>query len=251
MSIFSLCLQDQAVYLPTSAESEDQVQFIKKLGLELDLVCPYNPIREAKRLPSIRARRMSRGTRLACEAALCIASQYAIDAWIFASQYGESSRGIKILESLMANDMVSPTDFMMSVHNAASGMFTIENHFHGSVTSLAAGGDTFHMALLEAAALLGTEMSRVAVVEFDDVVDSQLCAAFNIKPKNLTYATTWVLEKGNGLKLNIKQQQNQKDSCLPASLQAISSLAQRGRMFETVGERTVCQWELKCDKVGV
>lgn len=248
MTVFSLHVQDQAVYLPASLLSQTQEQklFSEMLRRNTFCNCQDIPIREPHRLSSMKARRMSRGTRLACEAALHIASRFSIDAWIFASQHGETSRGIKIMDRLIENETVSPTDFMMSVHNAAAGVFTVESRFHGTVTSLAAGGDTFHMALIEAASMLGTDMRRVAIVEFDDVIDLKLSEAFKVKSQNMTYATTWVLEQGVTQTLSIETKASLSEGIFDiASVRAISLLAEGYAKFETVGENTICRWESK------
>ena len=75
---------------------------------------------------------------------------------------------MKILDAISAGEPPSPTDFMMSVHNAAAGMFTIEGRVHAPASSVGAGAESFHMALVEAAGMLADGMDCVAVVDFDD-----------------------------------------------------------------------------------
>ena len=80
---------------------------------------PDAPLAFTKRLPMMKARRMSPGARLACEAALALEGAGEAKAWIFSSRHGETVRGVKILDAISAGEPPSPTDFMMSVHNAA------------------------------------------------------------------------------------------------------------------------------------
>ena len=115
---------------------------------------PDAPLAFTKRLPMMKARRMSPGARLACEAALALEGAGEAKAWIFSSRHGETVRGVKILDAISAGEPPSPTDFMMSVHNAAAGMFTIEGRVHAPASSVAAGAESFHMALVEAAGML-------------------------------------------------------------------------------------------------
>lgn len=91
---------------------------------------PDAPLAFTKRLLMMKARRMSPGARLACEAALALEGAGEAKAWIFSSRHGETVRGVKILDAISAGEPPSPTDFMMSVHNAAAGMFTIEGRVH-------------------------------------------------------------------------------------------------------------------------
>lgn len=119
---------------------------------------PDAPLAFTKRLPMMKARRMSPGARLACEAALALEGAGEAKAWIFSSRHGETVRGVKILDAFSAGEPPSPTDFMMSVHNAAAGMFTIEGRVHAPASSVAAGAESFHMALVEAAGMLADGM---------------------------------------------------------------------------------------------
>lgn len=197
-----------------------------------------------KRLPMMKARRMSGGARLACEAALAVSEDCPVDAWIFASRHGETARGIKIIESLTNDQPVSPTDFMMSVHNAAVGMLTIEAGIQVPTTSLAAGAETFHMALLEAYAMLATDMTRVGIVDFEGKFDDRLAKSFSEAPVNATYATAWILEKGDALQVTLGAECAPTKTMLPTSLQLAAGLASGATSFVTKGEATHFNWKV-------
>ena len=65
---------------------------------------PDAPLAFTKRLPMMKARRMSPGARLACEAALALEGAGEAKAWIFSSRHGETVRGVKILDAISAGE---------------------------------------------------------------------------------------------------------------------------------------------------
>jgi len=69
---------------------------------------------------------------------------------VFASQHGEAQVTVELLNSIVAREPVSPVSFTRSVHNTASGIFSIAKGFTSPYTAIAAGEETFQMALLEA-----------------------------------------------------------------------------------------------------
>ena len=203
---------------------------------------PDAPLAFTKRLPMMKARRMSPGARLACEAALALEGAGEAKAWIFSSRHGETVRGVKILDAISAGEPPSPTDFMMSVHNAAAGMFTIEGRVHAPASSVAAGAESFHMALVEAAGMLADGMDCVAVVDFDDRQPEALLDAFESRPCDALYATAWLLKKGTGVTMTPRFQK-QAEPVLPASLQLAAGLASERPAFATSGAATRFEWE--------
>ena len=203
---------------------------------------PDAPLAFTKRLPMMKARRMSPGARLACEAALALEGAGEAKAWIFSSRHGETVRGVKILDAISAGEPPSPTDFMMSVHNAAAGMFTIEGRVHAPASSVAAGAESFHMALVEAAGMLADGMDCVAVVDFDDCQPGALLDAFESRPCDALYATAWLLKKGAGVTMTPRSLK-QAEPVLPASLQLAAGLASERSAFVTSGAATRFEWE--------
>ena len=69
---------------------------------------------------------MSSLTRMAFATASSCADQLAVKpCCIFASRHGELARTVKIIESIVKLEDVSPTDFSLSVFNTALGLFSI------------------------------------------------------------------------------------------------------------------------------
>ena len=150
---------------------------------------------------------------------------------------------MKILDAISAGEPPSPTDFMMSVHNAAAGMFTNRGTgAHARVELVAARAESFHMALVEAAGMFADGMDCVAVVDFDDCQPGALLDAFESRPCDALYATAWLLKKGAGVTMTPRSLK-QAEPVLPASLQLAAGLASERSAFVTSGAATRFEWE--------
>jgi len=106
-----------------------------------------------KQIPPMKRRRLNKLSKMAMHSSYECLNKAAItpDSTIniFASQHGELERTIKIVNSMVSEQEVSPKDFSLSVHNCSLGLFSIlaNNKYPG--TSIAAGTNTFGFALLE------------------------------------------------------------------------------------------------------
>ncbi|HJV22413.1 MAG TPA: beta-ketoacyl synthase chain length factor [Holophagaceae bacterium] len=69
---------------------------------------------------------------------------------VFASRHGDPGRALPILADLAQGEEASPTQFSMNVHNATAGIWSIATRDPSPITALAAGPETFGLALLEA-----------------------------------------------------------------------------------------------------
>jgi hypothetical protein len=69
---------------------------------------------------------------------------------VFASQHGEIHRTLGLLGDLAQGEPLSPMAFSLSVHNTASGLYSIASGNTAPSTAVAAGLDTLPMALVEA-----------------------------------------------------------------------------------------------------
>jgi hypothetical protein len=87
-------------------------------------------------------------------AALALGETARTGRYILASRHGEFSRQLGILDALAGDELPSPAEFTMSVHNALAGLLSIHTGNTQGHTAIAAGADTFGMALLEAVASL-------------------------------------------------------------------------------------------------
>lgn len=128
-------------------------------------------------VPAMTRRRLSRMTKIAFDVALSATAQASMDkeqaiSTIFASRHGDLHKTVGLLQQLAANEELSPSQFALSVHNAISGQYSIFCQNQASSNAIAAGADSLHYALLEAAARFTTEpdLSQLLVVYVDEPV---------------------------------------------------------------------------------
>ena len=72
-------------------------------------------------LPAMIARRLNTGSRLAAGCGLALVRRQQVDALVFCSRHGELESNFQLLTQLAHQNSLSPTDFVMSVHNSAAG----------------------------------------------------------------------------------------------------------------------------------
>ncbi|PML49815.1 3-oxoacyl-ACP synthase [Vibrio lentus] len=129
---------------------------------------PQDGSTEFKAIPPMMRRRMSQQSKLAVQTALTLLKDTSIDYLVFASRHGELHRTATLIQSILEGDDASPMAFSQSVHNTAAGLTTIAVKAPIPLTSIAAGQDTFHNALIEAYLYLHQYPShRVLVIDFD------------------------------------------------------------------------------------
>ncbi len=83
---------------------------------------------------------------------------------VYASHHGETSRNFGLLQSLAAEEPLSPTAFGLSVHNAIAAQWSIIRRETTESVALSAEDDGLEHALVEAAMLLGEGHEDVLVV---------------------------------------------------------------------------------------
>lgn len=120
-------------------------------------------------VPAMQRRRLSKLTKIVLEA-VHQCSPAAQCRSIFASQHGEINRTIGLLNDIVDESPLSPTGFSQSVHNTASGIFSIFNDNRASSTSIAAGKNTFSQAFIEAYGQLYADPDPLLLVYADEPV---------------------------------------------------------------------------------
>ncbi len=125
-------------------------------------------------IPAMMRRRMSTLSKLAIQTALSLSQLHPIDYIVFASRHGELTRTVSLLEDILQAEDASPMAFSQSVHNTASGLFTIISRLTTSVSSIAACEETFHAAIIDALAYLNQNPTHnVLVINFDEPLPNQ------------------------------------------------------------------------------
>jgi beta-ketoacyl synthase-like protein len=96
---------------------------------------------------------------------------------------------------------VSPTDFHNSVHNAATGYWSIGAHSQAASTALCAYDGSFAAGLLEAACQIAIEKRPVLLMAVDLPYPPPLAPH---RPVRHGFAAALVLEPGTGLEISLE-----------------------------------------------
>lgn len=126
---------------------------------------------DAKAVPPMLRRRLTRWGRMALETACACADD--VDAEtpvLFSSRHGDTQRTFSLLQNLADAEPLSPTAFSLSVHNASLGIYTIVQQALGPSLAMAAGKESLAHAMLEAYGLLAAGAKQVLLVHTDDLL---------------------------------------------------------------------------------
>ena len=161
----NLSIESWAAWSPSKSQRSNWVDWAQGASFSNSYQGP-----DVSQVPPMKRRRMSQLSKMAYFTAhSCLSSSKKQPICVFASQHGELTRTVKILNSLAGSEDVSPTDFSLSVHNTALGLFSINTKNKLPATTVAAGDDTFGYGFVEAYNLLARyQDSSVLLVYFDE-----------------------------------------------------------------------------------
>jgi len=121
---------------------------------------------------------------------------------VFASSDGDGDIVHRLCTALAApGATVSPTDFHNSVHNAATGYWSIGAHSTAASTALCAYDASFGAGLLEAACLVATDARPVLLVAVDLPYPAPLAVH---RPVHHGFAAALALEPGAQLEVSVE-----------------------------------------------
>ncbi len=121
-------------------------------------------------LPTMLRRRISVVGQMAFRASYAL-SENQMPRFIFCTRHGEFQRTLRMLQSLAAQEPVSPAEFSLSVHNALAGLLSIARSNTAGHTTISAGADSFGSAMLDAVGCLKSKpFEPVMLVYFDDLL---------------------------------------------------------------------------------
>lgn len=186
-------------------------------------------------------RRMSVQSKLAVQTALTLLKDTSIDYLVFASRHGELHRTATLIQSILEGDDASPMAFSQSVHNTAAGLTTIAAKAPIPLTSIAAGQDTFHNALIEAYLYLHQYPShRVLVIDFDQPLP-ELYQEYETQ-NFADYALGLVLTAGSEYSITRTVETNQASSVLPQGLQTLQHILLGTNKWAIAGKHQTWSW---------
>ena len=196
---------------------------------------------EFKAIPPMMRRRMSLQSKLAVQTALTLLKDTSVDFLVFASRHGELHRTATLIQSILEGDDASPMAFSQSVHNTAAGLTTIAAKAPIPLTSIAAGQDTFHNALIEAYLYLHQYPShRVLVIDFDQPLP-ELYQEYETQ-YYADYALGLVLTTGGEYSITRTVEANQASSGLPQGLQTLQHILLGTNKWTVAGKHQTWSW---------
>ena len=111
---------------------------------------------------------------------------------LFCSRHGELARSVGLLTSLAQGELLSPTHFSLSVHNAIGGMLSINKKDPSNITAIAAAENMVPTALLEAQLIMQEQgCDEILCVIYDDLIPEPYAARTTIPDQ--AYALALVL----------------------------------------------------------
>lgn len=193
-------------------------------------------------LPAMQRRRLSRLARMAFAVGWPLAEGLEHLPLVFVSRHGETPRTFEILSDLSAAEPLSPTQFSLSVHNAVIGLWSILRGETAEMTAIAAEGDGFEQAVVEAAGLLHDGAPAVLLI----VAEERPPAAYSpwIADVPCDYALGLLLTPGDEWSLSLDGDK-QAPASEPHALSWLRNLLdERSTCTHTLKDRT-WNWQRK------
>lgn len=221
-------LTDWAVWTPVADQDNPGVSALK--------------VPELPQVPAMTRRRLSMLTKMTFNVALKVCPQPGPISTIFASRHGDLHKTLGLLEQIAFKEMLSPTQFALSVHNAIVGQLSLFSQNTADTNALAAGADSLHYAVLEAVARLQTDESlqQILVLYADEPVPD-IYQRFCQDPAQ-PVALALLLSRSEGEKVHFERQP--VDGQIAAEQQAVQLLPwlqQQSRQVAINGQH--CQWQ--------
>lgn len=193
-------------------------------------------------LPMMAARRLNSGSRAAVDCGLALLKRQQVEAIVFTSRHGELERNLSILQALAQDIDLSPTDFAMSVHNAAAGSLTISAGAPLVASSLSAGIDSFAQGLVEVATLLHAGYRQVMLVDFDGMLPAFYHPLLPSQMPRYPYAVALVFTAGQQLQVQGMAGGQGQEPAMAQSLQFLHAWLAGRSQFLLGGERLNWHW---------
>ena len=203
-----------------------------------DFTCSFDLI------PPMQRRRMSHLSKLAVQTSLMVTQDHQIDYGVFSSRHGELFRSAQLIQNILQGEDASPMAFSQSVHNTASGLFTIIGKRTIPVTSISATADSFHNALIEACAYIeNNPSSKVLVVDFDEPLPElyQQYATMDF-PR---YVLGLIISAGDEYQITGERNVTNNHDNVPQAIQVMSRLHHQQRQWKITSKRHCWQWIAK------
>lgn len=166
-----------------------------------------------KRVPTSMRRRLSSYSKLIVTAILELSERVPSlqdVPVVLATRHGDLQRTEKLLRALVQGDMVSPTQFGLSVNNAVLGQYSVALGNQQAMTAVSAGDQTCLMGWLDAMAQVANDSERVLLIVADET-PPEVYRSQQRSPLN-AFAQAVLLDRRNGREVILDQSDNKGDT---------------------------------------
>ncbi|WP_317930858.1 beta-ketoacyl synthase chain length factor [Halioxenophilus sp. WMMB6] len=191
-------------------------------------------------------RRFSRLTRMALQVCFsCAAGDHTLRT-VFCSRHGEIHRTKTLLDELTRGEAISPMGFSLSVHNTASGLYSIASENKAPSSAIASGVDTLAMAVIEALGALQRQPEAPVLVVLADEPLPEFYAPYDTE-QAAPFGLALMLGRaqaspGAGIALKLSPAENPAATGEPHGLALIRWLCGDAPSCALVGERHGWRW---------
>ena len=119
-------------------------------------------------IPAMLRRRLSPLGRAILSLAIPLMDQWGDMPIVFASRHGEVGRTLGLLQDMAKGELMSPTAFSLSVHNATAGLYSIHRGLTKNITAISGGSQDLVAVLLEALGQCNAAEPRVLCLICDE-----------------------------------------------------------------------------------
>lgn len=174
-----------------------------------------------KQIPAMQRRRLSPFAKLSLHCALQAGEGYLDNIpCVFASRHGDLQKTSRLISDVAAKEVLSPTQFGLSVHNAVGGLFSIYTGNKAPQTAVSAGEDTFLTAIVDAVCKLNSNNYSNILLVYTETTVPKIYQRY-INQDEVSVSTALLIEKAdltnNKFKLAVNANNNnqaEENSCL-------------------------------------
>lgn len=180
-----------------------------------------------KQIPAATRRRLSLYSKVLVTAILQIGErqpQLKDTPVVLATRHGDLHRTEKLLRELVRGEVLSPTQFALSVNNAVLGQYSMAADNRQAMTTLSAGEQTYPLGWLEAISQLQSEAKQVLLVYADEVPPAVYSTQIQSPLKGFSQAI--LLDRENGQEL-ILDRRIKKESQLQDDVYSVANNVQQ------------------------
>ena len=190
-------------------------------------------------VPALARRRVEKVGRAAFQVAAWCQGEARGLPLVFASRHGAVVRSVELLTELARGEVLSPTGFALSVHNAVAAQYSIIRGERGNVSAVSNGRFTLEAGVIEAVALL-LEAPQVVLVVHEGS-GPQAYAHFLEEPE-ADFAFAWKLERGAAFSLRSLEPSPPRPAELPHALRVLRFFLAREPSLAVGDETAAWHW---------